>query len=115
MGMFAASLLALLILVLAAFFTTACDPGHSVTFDNDTDAAVTIFIDGQRDVSLKPMEKRTFDVIEFSEATFEARDSTGRVLYRETMTWAGLKERGWKIVIAEPAPPGPSSTPATTS
>ena len=112
--MFPASLLALLILVLTVFFT-ACDPGHSVTYDNRTDAAITILVDGQLEASLRPMEKKTLGLIEFSQATFEARDATGKVLYRETMTWAGLKEKGWKIVIAEAAAPGPSPTAATTS
>jgi len=110
-----ASAATLLVLALAAFFSSACDPGHAVTYDNRTDGAITILIDGQVEASLRSMEKKTFGLIEFSHATFEARDATGRVLYRETLTWAELKERGWKIIITEAAQSGGSPTPTPTA
>jgi len=109
------SALVLLILVLAALSGSACDPVHSVTYDNRTDTAVTILYNGHFEASLKPMEKRTFDVIKFSQATFEARDSAGTLLYRETLTWAELNERAWKIIVTGPALPGGSPAPTQSA
>ena len=91
----------LLLLTLLAFYSMACDPGHPVTYDNRTDQPVEIFVNGFFDGALAPMEKKTFDKIEFGTATFEARDFSGRVLYSETLTWDELKDAGWRIVITD--------------
>jgi hypothetical protein len=101
-----------LLIGLAAFSSLACDPSHAVTYDNRTSRSVTIFMNGEFNLSLGPMEKKTGDEIEFSEATFEARDSDGRVIYSETFTWEQLKEAGWRIVITEPTSGVPTGQPA---
>ncbi len=93
-----------LILAAVAIGAVACDPSHAVTYDNRTNSSVMIFINGAFDASVGPMEKKAPEVIEFSEATFEARDSAGRVIYSETFTWEELKEAGWQIIITEPTP-----------
>ncbi len=98
---------ALLILAAAAIGAVACDPSHAVTYDNRTNESVMIFINGAFDGSVDPMDETTAEVIEFDEATFEARDSDGRVIHSETFTWDELKEAGWRIVITEP-----TSTPS---
>ena len=97
-----------LLIGLVAFFSLACDPSHPVTYENRTDMVVEVFINGKFSASLEPMKKEKFELIEFDEVTFEARDSDGRVIYSETFTWEELKQAGWRIVIEEPA----SSRPA---
>lgn len=73
-----------------------------------------IFINGAFDASVDPMDEKTLEVIEFDEATFEARDSAGRVIYSETFTWEELKEAGWRIVVTEPtSDPSPDASPGT--
>ena len=67
-----------------------------------------VFLNGKPNVSLAPMEETTVEEIEFGEATFEARDSDGRVIYSETFTWEELKEAGWRIVITDSSPIGAS-------
>ncbi len=94
----------LLILAFVAIGAVACDPGHPVTYENRTDRAVKVFINGKFSASLEPMNKEKFELIEFGRATFEARDSDGRVIYSETFTWEELKEADWRIVITEPTP-----------
>jgi hypothetical protein len=96
-----------LILAAVAIGAIACDPSHAVTYDNRTNNSVMIFINGAFDGSVDPMDEKTLEVIEFDEATFEARDSDGRVIYSETFTWEELKDAGWRIVITEP-----TSTPS---
>lgn len=108
--LFPASPLVLLIVVLVLFFTSACDPSHAVTYDNETDMAITIYKNDKFSASLKPMEEKTFELIEFSEATFEATDSGGRVVHSETFTWEKLGDAGWRIVITESVQPSPTSS-----
>ena len=101
-------LLLVVFVIVAVMGAVACDPGHPVTYENQTDMAVEVFINGKFSASLEPMKKEKFELIEFDEVTFEARDSDGRVIYSETFTWEELKQAGWRIVIEEPA----SSRPA---
>ena len=100
-----------LLIGLVAFSNLACDPSHPVTYDNRTNKPVTVFLNDAFSASLEPMQKKTFDIIAFSEATFEARESDGHVIYSETFTWEELKEAGWRIVITENMP---SPTPTET-
>ncbi len=69
-----------------AFSGAGCDLGHAVSYENETNESIDVFINGRFSASLDSVEKKTFDKIEFSKVTYEARDSTGRVLYRETLT-----------------------------
>ena len=92
--------------VLLAFLGVACDPGHSVTYENRTDESIDFFIDGSFAASIDPQDERTFSKIEFDVATFEARDSTGELVYRKTFTWEELEEAGWRVVV-EPSALGP--------
>ncbi len=102
---------ALLILAAVAIGAVACDPGHTVTFENETSQNITIFRDGRRDFELKPFETAGFTFLEFSGDTLlEARNEGVQTIYAETFTWEELKEAGWQIVIAEPTP-----TPSTQS
>ncbi len=88
----------------------ACDPGHTLTYRNDTRQTVTVSSDATEIVTLRPQEEKRFSTLEFvGEETFEARDEAGSVVYSETVTWEELKRRGWVIVITEdtlsPTPP----------
>ncbi len=105
-------LLALLVAASLLGGATACDPGHSVEYQNRTDKRLEVLINGRPEVTLGPFEKQNLDLLEFrGTQDFEARDEDGRVVYFETFTWAQLKKRGWKIVITEAAPTGGSPTP----
>ncbi len=85
---------------LVAFTSLACDPGHTVTFENETSQNITIFRDGQRDFELKPFETAGFTFLEFSGYTLlEARNEDGQTIYAETVTCEELKEAGWEIII----------------
>ena len=80
----------------------ACDPGHTVTFENRTSHTVTVFRGGARDFVLKPSEKAGYTILEFAgPMTFEARDESGKVIYSQTLTWEELKAQDWRIVITE--------------
>jgi hypothetical protein len=93
----------------------ACDPGHSVTYENRTGHTLTVFWNGVRDFSLEPEEKRTYDKLQiFKSEAFEARDEAGRVVYSESLTWDELKKRKWRIVITENIPLANPSTPTQT-
>jgi hypothetical protein len=107
------SLFLFLLLGLIATGLVACDPGHRVTYENRTNARITVFRDQIEVVALEPSQKREFSTLEFvGTRAFEARDENGRVIYSEALTWMDLKARDWKIIIAEAAQPGRS--PAAT-
>jgi len=108
--------------VVVAFLLTGCDPGHTLTYRNDSAQTVTVSRDTTEIVVLGPHEQRRFSTLEFvGEETFEARDESGQVIYSETLTWDDLKRRGWTIVITESAlapaspAPGPSESPSRLS
>lgn len=89
-------------LLLLPATTVACDPGHTVTFENRTSHTVTVFRGGARDFVLKPSEKAGCTILEFAgPMTLEARDDSGKVIYSETLTWEELKAQDWRTVITE--------------
>jgi hypothetical protein len=93
--------LAICLLLLLAT-TVACDPGHTVTFENRTSHTVTVFRGGARDFVLKPSEKAGYTILEFAGSmAFEARNESGKVIYSETLTWEELKAQDWRIVITQ--------------
>jgi hypothetical protein len=111
-GPLLASLAGLFLAVVIAAAGTGCDPGHTLTYRNDTGKTVTVSSASTEIVTLRPQEEKKFSTLEFvGEEIFEVRDENGRVIYSETLTWDDLKRMGWKIVITEPTPTGGSPTP----
>lgn len=102
---------AILVVIAAAFALAGCDPGHTISFENETNQPIEIYYNGRFDLSLEPMQKRKLDEIQFSSATYEARDAAGRVLYRQTFTWDELRDAGWRIVVTEDSRIDPQPTP----
>jgi hypothetical protein len=100
-----AQVAAVLVAVVVGAATTACDPGHTVTYENQTSRTVTVFLHGNPEVTLGPFENKDGGILEFVRpTTFEAKDESGNVIYSATLTWEDLKQRGWKIVITENVP-----------
>jgi hypothetical protein len=94
----------------------ACDPGHTVTFENRTNHTVTVLRGGVRDFVLGPSETAGYTILEFAgPMIIEARDESGRVIHLETLTWEELERMDWKIVITESVFQDDSSRPAETS
>ena len=103
LGGFPSSAAVLCFVAAAAFFATACDPSHGVTYENRMGFSAVVLINGRSEASLKPMEEKTFDLIKYDgESTFEAKDESGDVVFSERLTWEELRQRSWRIVI----PPG---------
>ncbi len=96
-----AGLILLVYAVLVLLGGLACDRTFTITYENQTDKPIQIFLYGKFDLSLEPMETKTLDTIEFDEATFEARTLEGRVIFSETLTRADMEARDWRIVIVD--------------
>ena len=97
--------------VATAFALIGCDPGHNISYENETNEFIDIYLDGFLNVSLEPMQKKKFFGIESPSTTFEARDAEGNVIYRQTFTWDELRDAGWRIVVTENSRIDPQPTP----
>lgn len=88
------------VLVLTAALSVACDRGHALTYDNQSDTAVVLSKDGTQIVTLGPHESKVRDLLELHEAaTFTAVTDGGQIIYAETLTWEKLRAQNWTIVI----------------
>lgn len=93
---------ALLVACLVVFLV-ACDPGHEITYVNETDQHITVRLNGGVHAELGPHETKDVLTLEFIRArTISAENEGGRVIYSETLTWGDLRDKGWKIVISNP-------------
>ncbi|TMB64290.1 MAG: hypothetical protein E6J43_13655 [Chloroflexi bacterium] len=100
-------------IVLIVGVATAFDPGHGVTYENQTDSRVTVYRIGIVDTTLEPGQSKTFSFNEIKgEQTIEAKDDNGRTLYVDTVTWDDLKQRGWTIVIKQSGAPTQVPSPS---
>jgi hypothetical protein len=86
--------------------TTGCDPGHEITFKNETSAAVTIFFDGREQGSVGGGQAGILTHLEYSgRHTWEAKDPSGHVLYHAALRWADIRGQNWIITISGAAQP----------
>lgn len=92
--------------VLAAF-AVACDPGHSVTYVNNTPHKLWIFDAEDRLVTeLEPFEESTGSELEHLwTGRRVAKTADGQVVFRVELTWEELKAQDWRIVIEEQGSP----------
>jgi hypothetical protein len=92
-----------LLLVLAT--TVACDPGADITWVNETDQEVGIYLGDDLhdfDTSVRPRSSKTVGTIEAVwEDVVVIRDKQKRVLFRQEITWDELKAQGFRFVITE--------------
>ena len=101
-GAVQASAVALAVIFLSSISIIACDPGHDVTFRNDTQGDVSVVSNGETWGSLAPGEQRAFGVLTYEGSrTYSAEDQSGRILFRAEYTWDDLKRMDWEIVITE--------------
>lgn len=89
----------------AAVSYVACEPGHTVTYENRTDKIVAVYRFGRHELDLQPGETAESSVLKFNQMPIEAKDESGTAVYSETLTWNELRANGWKIVITDSAGP----------
>ena len=99
-NMWRCALLAALVFVLAGL---ACDPGHTVTWENRTPYRLVVFDEDDVVVShLEPFETLTVPQKKFLwEGKIAAKTPDGRVVFQVDLTWEELKAQDWRIVITE--------------
>lgn len=84
----------------------ACDPGASVTWVNQTDQTLIMYLsdepDSDRGNPLPPHSTKVLGVIKAVwKDVVVIRDEQGNVLFRQKLTWEQLKGRGFRFVITE--------------
>jgi hypothetical protein len=90
-----------LLLFLAS--AVACDPGHSVTYVNNTPYRLRIYDAKDRLVAeLEPFEMNTGSELEHLwTGRRVAKTQDGRVVFQADLTWEELKAQDWRIVVTE--------------
>ena len=86
--------------------TVACDPGAGVSWVNETDETVVVYL---RDEFVEEFGSTVPPRSTKTEAVIKAvwkdvvviRDEQGNVLFRQELTWDELKAQDWRIVITE--------------
>lgn len=88
-------------------FLAACDPGHSVTYVNNTPYRLRIYDAKDRLVAeLEPFEMNTGTELEHLwTGRRVAKTQDGRVVFQADLTWEELKAQDWRIVIEEQSSP----------
>lgn len=110
---------ALVALVAGLVFVSACDPGHEITFKNNTSTTIAIFFEGRQQGSVNPGESKVLTHLEYGGVhTWEARDEQGHVVYHANLSWSDIRDLNWTITITgttnfrQPALPRHGSEPA---
>jgi hypothetical protein len=109
------------LLLLFGAVATACDPGPEITWVNQTDETVVVYLRDEfvRDLgtALPPHSTKTEGVIKAVwNDVVVIRDEQGNMLFRRELTWGDFKAQGFRFVITEemlsPVPtPSPAGTP----
>ena len=104
---------ALIVVMLTAL--TACDPGADITWVNDTNRTVVVYLDDNFDDTgdqIEPHSSRTLGTIKAVwNDIIVLRDEEGTVLFRQELTWDELKAQGFRFEITEEMI-APTPTPA---
>jgi hypothetical protein len=92
----------LIVAVVLLLVSVACDPGHSVTFINETDQDVELFSSGLSAGNLAAHKERTLSYSEYAgDKLFEVRSSSGATLYSKSLSWDDLRDLNWRIRIVD--------------
>ena len=107
-------------LVFVATVAIACDPGAGVTWVNETDQGVVIYLrlDSDLGTHLPPHSTVTEAVIKHVWKNMVViRDEQGNLLFRQKLSWDELNAQGFRFVITEDmlssASPTPVPSPTT--
>jgi hypothetical protein len=97
--------------------TFACDPGAGVTWVNQTDQTLVIYLSDEvgsgRGNPFPPHSTTKQAVIKHVwKNLVVVRDEQGNVLFRQELTWDEFKAQGFRFVITEDMISPPSPTPA---
>ena len=101
--------------LITAISAIACDPGAGVTWVNETDQTLIVYLsdepDSDRGDPLPPHSTKVLGVIEVVwKDVVVIRDEQGNVLFRQELTWDEFKAMGFRFVITEdmlsPTPTG---------
>lgn len=97
-------------------FAAGCDPGATITYVNETDQRVSIYLGDsidRFDVSIAPHSKAEVGTIatEWRDVVV-VRDGQENVILRKEITWDELKAEDFRFVITEEMlSPTPSASP----
>ena len=94
------------LLALFGVMGTACDPGPEITWVNQTDETVVVYLRDEffRDLgtALPPHSTKIEGVIEAVwNDVVVIRDEQGNVLFRQKLTWEEFQKRNFRFVITE--------------
>ncbi len=102
-----------LIVVTLAF--AGCDPGAGITWVNNTNRTVVVYLDDDFDDTgdqIDPQSSRTLGTIKAVwNDIIVLRNEEGTVLFRQELTWDELKAQGFRFEITEEMI-APTPTPA---
>ncbi len=99
---------------------TACEYGPDLTWVNQTDENIVIYLSDEVSsdlgTHLPPQSTKTeFLGDDLWKGMVVIRDERGNVLFRQELTWDEFKARGFRFVVTEDMlSPVPSPSPATT-
>ncbi|HEV8573341.1 MAG TPA: hypothetical protein VGR43_01400 [Dehalococcoidia bacterium] len=103
----ASAVFALALILILAVGSTACDPGAEITWVNETDQTVYIYLGDDLDDFDGTVQPRSSSTVTTIEAVWSdivvVRDVNGTVLLREEITWEQLEERDVRFVITSGA------------
>ena len=102
-------------LVVMTLAFAGCDPGAGITWVNETDQTVVVYLDDNFDDTgsqIEPHSSRTLDTIKAVwNDIVVLRDEEGTVLFRQELTWDELKAQDFRFEITEEMI-APTPTPA---
>jgi len=92
-------------LILASIALTACDPGAGITWVNETDVQLQIYLGDDLDdfdLSLAPHSSKEGATIEAVwEDVVVVRDQQSNILFRQEITWDELEAQDFRFEITE--------------
>jgi hypothetical protein len=88
-------------LFLSVLILVACDPAHDLTFKNETEGDVIIWVQNSEGDRLDPGESKTFSVLKYSgEKRFRVTDTSGQILFEDTFAYDDLPDLDTIVVTA---------------
>lgn len=92
----------LMLLIGFSFFASlACEPTLPLEIENQTDTALTIYVQGNEKLSVEPKKSVEVEGIPgtLTHYLIEAKNSEGKVIYSRRFSTSELHDADWKVVI----------------